>query len=166
MNKADRRRWRAAAGMDDLGELVIAWLHGEVTETPSHCAEPDPETIPLIPALTIVNRGGLVTENSQLAEDSWGGYVTGFATDATTARIRAAVSRAGLTMTACRAGEHGARHWHCPRRAVLSLWTGACPAAAKVLNDCWFMTVEDLRPARNDLLWGTLAAAIGQRKRT
>lgn len=163
MNRADRRRWRQAATLADLGELVIAWLNGEVTETPSHGAVPDPETCPLIQALIIVNRGG-VTENSQLAEDSWNAWVSGFATDATLARIRAAAAGTRLTVTACRRGEHAGSHrpWRggCPGRAVLRFWEDSCPSVGRVLRDCWYVTVEDPRPGRNDLLWGTLTAAV------
>ena len=43
----------------DLGELVIAWLNGEIRETPGHCGPPAAETLPLIPALTVLNLRGL-----------------------------------------------------------------------------------------------------------
>src|ERR1035441_5983858 len=68
MSKRDAARWASARNMADLGELVIAWLNGEITQTPGHCGPPDDETGPLRPALTVLNRGGFVTDNSQLAE--------------------------------------------------------------------------------------------------
>jgi hypothetical protein len=92
VNRHDRKAWKSARTLDDLGELVIRWLNGEITETPDHMAEPDPETVPLIDALTVINRGGLITVMSQRAESdggqAWNTWVDGFATDAVLERLR------------------------------------------------------------------------------
>lgn len=170
MKRADRRRWREATGLADLGELFVAWLHGEIAETPAHGGGPDPETNPLTEVLTSVNRAGFVTDNSQLAEtiggETWNTWVEGFATDETLGRIRAAAAGTGLTVTACRGREHGERHglgtgWQCPGRSARSFWSDSCPRTAGELRNSWYVMVSDPEPGRNELLWGTLARVAG-----
>lgn len=171
LRRADARRWRSAASLADLGELVIAWMHRELADTPAHHGM-DPETIPLIPALTAVNRAGFITDNSQLAETTdygtWNTWVTGFATDTVLARVRTAAAGTELTVTGCRGREHSGWHpwpiwltkltgWGCPGRTALSFWADACPAVADDLERCWYVRVTDPEPGRNDLLWSTLA---------
>jgi hypothetical protein len=168
MSRKDAARWKTARTMEDLGELVIAWLNGEVTQTPGHCGPPCEETIPLIPALTVINRGGFVTDNSQLAEtvngSTWNTWVDGFASDETLARIRAAAAGTDLVVMACRGRHHEHqqkfRFQPCPRRDVTDFWATACPHAADVLWDAWWVYVEDPEPGRNDLLWSTLTLAL------
>lgn len=65
--------WNSASTLDDLALATIAFLHGELQETPSHGGEPDEETAELIPVLTSINRAGLVTTGSQPGHmDEWG----------------------------------------------------------------------------------------------
>jgi hypothetical protein len=169
MSKHDRDRWSSVRDMDGLGETVIAWLHGEVTRTPAHAGPPDDETYPLIPALEVINRGGFVTDNSQLAEtcggSSWNTWVCGFASDATLERLREAVAGMPLVLGACRGRVHGCRPrraWlqPCPRRDATDFWADACPRAADALWRTWWIHIEDPQPGRNDLLWVTLANAL------
>jgi hypothetical protein len=165
--------------MDDLAELVVTWLNGDLQETPGHGAPPDPETIPLVPALTVINRGGFITDNSQLAETrddgrAWNTWVSGFATDATLARLHRAVRGTPLTMTACRGKLHECGRtgfftfnrrlnlWPCPSREVLGNWSGACPHVTE-LDDAWYVQVEDPQPGRNDLMWPALVNALKDR---
>jgi len=169
MSRADAARWRTARTLDDLGDLVIAWLNGEVERTPGHCGPPDPETRPLIGVLTTVNRGGFVTDNSQLAESmdgrTWNTWVMGFASDEALARIREAAVGTPLAVRACRGKVHGCdRRWlhPCPRRETLAFWADACPDAADELRRTWWVEVEDPEPGRNDLLWPLLAKATGR----
>jgi hypothetical protein len=156
--------------MADLGELVIAWLLGEITQTPGHYGPPCDETIPLIPSLTVLNRGGFVSDNSQLAESidghTWNTWVDGFATDETLTRIRKAVVGTPLIVRACRGRIHQHErnrfvHVPCPRTDVTDFWATACPQVADALWDTWFVTIEDPEPGRNDLLWPVIAAALG-----
>jgi hypothetical protein len=169
MSRADAARWKSARTMADLGELFIAWLNREVDWTPGHCGGPCDETLPLIPALTVINRGGFVTDNSQLAETwegrTWNTDVDGFATDETLAKIRAAAEGTDLTVLACRDRYHEHRgkfrFQPCPRRDVTDFWADACPDAADELWGTWWVYIEDPQPGRNDLLWPTLAAALG-----
>jgi len=166
MSRADAARWKSATSMADLGELVIAWLHGEIIQTPGHCGPPCDETIPLIPSLTALNRAGFVTDNSQLAEfmggRTWNTWVEGFASDETLARIREACGGTDLTVTACRGCAHecdGSQvWWFCPWREVAGFWAERCPQVADELYDCWFVHVEDPEPGRNDRLWPALEA--------
>ena len=113
MSHSDAARWASCRDMADLGEMVVAWLNGEVAQNPGHCGPPCAETIPLIPVLTAVNRAGFVTDNSQRADSSgdrtWNAWVSGWADDATLARIRAATTGAGLSAAACRRTSHRVR---------------------------------------------------------
>lgn len=174
MSRSDAARWRSARSMKDLGELVIAWLDGHVTQTPGHCGPPCDETIPLIPSLTILNRGGFVTDNSQLAESmdgrTWNTWVSGFASGATLESIREACDGTDLEVSTCRGHVHqcdcgGPRHhgfyWACPWRECLGFWADRCPDVADELYGCWFVVIEDPEPGRNDLLWPTLEKALG-----
>lgn len=169
MSRADRARWASARTMAGLGELVIAWLHGEITQTPGHCGPPCDETIPLIPVLEILNRAGFVTDNSQLAETidgrTWNTWVSGWADDATLARIRTATAGTGLIAAACRRTTHECDRmpsfWCCPWHDSVCFWSARCPAMADAFQDLWYVNVEDPEPGRDDLLWSTLAAALG-----
>jgi hypothetical protein len=170
VKRADRAAWRSATTMADLGELVVAWLNGQLRQTPGHLGPPAAETIPLIPALTLANRAGFVTDNSQAADSHegrvWEAWVTGFASDATLAGLRAAVAGTPLILDACRGREHGAHRWlMCPRREVLGFWLDRCRHAAAGLDAAWWVTITDPEPGRNDRLWPALAvfAAGGTR---
>jgi hypothetical protein len=168
MSRRDAERWASAAGMDDLGELVTAWLRGEIAQTPGHCGPPCGETIPLTGVLTLVNRAGFVTENSQRAGSRgariWNAWVEGFASGGTVKRLREMTDGTELNIVACRSGAHeydGSLIRHlaiCPRRAVLGFWCDACPGAAAELAETWSVLVEDPEPGRNDRLWSALEA--------
>jgi len=169
MNRADRKAWRSARTLTDLGELVVRWLNGEVTQTPGHCGPPCGETFPLIPALTVVNRGGFVTDNSQLAKSmdgrTWNTWVSGFAPDEIRARLGKAVTGTPLLLTACRGchhecGQRADEWWHCPWKDAADFWAERCPLVEGELYGCWYVEISDPEPGRNDLLWGTLTRAL------
>lgn len=40
MSRGDKAAWRSARTMGDLGELVIAWLRGEIVQTPGTAGLP------------------------------------------------------------------------------------------------------------------------------
>jgi hypothetical protein len=67
MSMADRRRWRTARTMADLGELMALWLEGEIESRPGYQPRygPDPETKHLVPTLAALCRAGYVTTQSQ-----------------------------------------------------------------------------------------------------
>lgn len=168
MSKKDAARWASARSMADLGEMVIEWLNGEIQQTPGHCAPPCDETIPLTSALIAINRGGFVTDNSQLAESragwTWNTWVEGFAPDATLIRLREAVAGTPLILTACRRRVHEcdrAHHWsYCPWSEVTGQWADRCPAVTGELYDSWFVSIADPEPGRNDRLWPALRDAL------
>lgn len=169
MSHSDAARWASCRDMADLGEMVVAWLNGEVAQNPGHCGPPCAETIPLIPVLTAVNRAGFVTDNSQRADSSgdrtWNAWVSGWADDATLARIRAATTGAGLSAAACRRTSHECDRmpsfWFCPWHDSVCFWWDRCPAMGNAFNDLWYVNVEDPEPGRNDRLWPALEAFAG-----
>lgn len=172
MNRSDRKAWRNARTLDDLGALVVRWLNGELTETPDHMGPPEDETVPLAGALTVVNRGGFITVMSQLgggdADETWNAWVDGFATDAVLNRLRKAVDGTRLVLTACRGLVHDHEqndHWYrnrCQWRMVAGYWQERCPAIAEELAGCWLASVTDPEDGRNDLLWPNLAYALSK----
>jgi hypothetical protein len=172
MSRADAARWASCRDMADLGEMVVAWLNGEVAQTPGHCGPPCDETIPLIPVLTAVNRAGFVTDNSQRAGCRAGrtcnAWVIGFADDEVQARLFEATQGTGLDMDSCcaSAGAHGCYErpwggWSCPAADSARFWQDACPHAAGALRDIWWVYIEDPEDGRNDRLWPALEAFAG-----
>lgn len=67
MGRADRRRWKAAKTVADLGELMALWLEGEIDSRPGYQPHfgPDDETKHLVPTLAALCRAGYVTTQSQ-----------------------------------------------------------------------------------------------------
>jgi hypothetical protein len=133
MNRHDRKRWASAQTLADLGALMIAWLNGEMRETPGHLGPPCEETISLIPVLIACNRAGFVTIGSQpgKVETCAGGLceqragVEGIADAAALARLREAIKGTGLRLITHRAPR---RQWR---------WSGATHEDAMVVTrDC------------------------------
>lgn len=61
MPAAERRLWREAATLDELGELTARWLTGRITSQPGYqprCG-PDDETRDLIHTLARACRAGI-----------------------------------------------------------------------------------------------------------
>ncbi|WP_331740045.1 hypothetical protein OH749_31210 (plasmid) [Streptomyces albidoflavus] len=67
MSRADRRTWRAARTVTDLGELMARWLEGDIASRPGYEARwgPEDETTPLVPTLAALCRAGYITTGSQ-----------------------------------------------------------------------------------------------------
>ncbi|MEU3189495.1 hypothetical protein ABZ686_02370 [Streptomyces sp. NPDC006992] len=77
MSRADRRRWRSATTLAELGDLMAQWLEGRIASQPGYqpnCG-PDEETEPFVGLLAAANRLGWVTTCSQpgVAETGWDG---------------------------------------------------------------------------------------------
>jgi len=111
MSRADRREWEQARTLTELGELTARWLEGDIASQPGYRPNCGParETTELIPTLAKLNRAGYVTRlGSQPGLPPTEGYdgrlwsqraaVSGFADDATTARILTAVDGTGLRL--------------------------------------------------------------------
>ncbi|WP_031099057.1 DUF6919 domain-containing protein [Streptomyces sp. NRRL S-15] len=67
MSRADRRRWKSARTVADLGELMSLWLEGEIASRPGYAPRygPDEETAHLVPSLAALCRAGYITTCSQ-----------------------------------------------------------------------------------------------------
>ncbi|AZK98814.1 hypothetical protein GTW66_18865 [Streptomyces sp. SID5473] len=67
MSRADRRRWKSARSVLDLGTLMALWLEGEIASRPGYQPRfgPDEETAHLVPTLAALCRAGYVTTCSQ-----------------------------------------------------------------------------------------------------
>ncbi|WP_331731447.1 hypothetical protein [Kitasatospora sp. NBC_01300] len=70
MSRADRRTWRSATSLADLGQLTARWLEGTLASQPGYAPNfgPDAETTQtpgLVRVLALCNRSGYVTECSQ-----------------------------------------------------------------------------------------------------
>ena len=128
MNRADRRAWKQARTLTELGELAARWLEGDIASQPGYRPNCGParETAGLIPTLARLNRAGYYTVGSQPGLAPTEGHdgrvwtqraaVTGFADDDTWDRIRTAVERARqLVLIAHRTPPRG-RVWTRPRR--------------------------------------------------
>lgn len=181
MKRADRKRWAGARSLADMGILTVAWLHGDLGQTPGYGAPADPETKPHIPVLAAANLAGFVTDNSQSASSpaeaeqhgwQWNAWVCGLVDHASLARLRAAIDGTPLDLEAwCRGREHHGhdtrwpfRWWHCPRHDVTGLYANRCPGAATQIAAAWHVVLADPQPGRNDRLWPALerfAAASG-----
>lgn len=74
--RQERKRWRAACSLHDLGQLTAAWLEGEIASQPGYAPNcgPDLETEELIPVLARANRAGYVTAGSQPGVDEETGF--------------------------------------------------------------------------------------------
>jgi hypothetical protein len=164
----DRAQWASAQTMADLGGLVVAWLDGEVQDTPSGDGPPMDETVQVAPVLAAANRAGFVTENSQMAGEhggtAWEAWVCGFATDDTLAALREAVPEP-LTVDACRGSHHEGHNplWpfsFCPGAEGRSLWARQCPQVEE-LKSAWAVMITDPEPGRNDRLWPALEVFAG-----
>lgn len=96
MSRSDRKLWRSATTLAELGELTARWLEGDIRSRPGYqprCG-PDPETTEtpgLVDVLAAANRAGYLTIGSQPGEpptEGWDGQlweqraaVDGFAHD-------------------------------------------------------------------------------------
>ncbi|CAL9677820.1 hypothetical protein SUDANB105_08131 (plasmid) [Streptomyces sp. enrichment culture] len=70
------RRWKTAATLADLGDLMALWLEGEIASWPGYApgCGPDEETRELIPTLAAANRAGYITIASQPGVDPESGF--------------------------------------------------------------------------------------------
>ncbi|MGW0647315.1 DUF6919 domain-containing protein [Streptomyces umbrinus] len=71
MSRSDRRRWKAATTLGELGRLMALWLEGEIASWPGYQPGygPEEETRDLVPTLAAANLAGYVTIASQPGVD-------------------------------------------------------------------------------------------------
>lgn len=108
MSRSDRRRWRSARTVADLGALMALWLEGKLRSWPGYMPGygPEEETTHLLPSLAALNRAGFLTIASQPGGAGTGYYdrwweqraaVEGFVSDRTLyKRLLDAAEAAGL----------------------------------------------------------------------
>ncbi|WP_158721404.1 DUF6919 domain-containing protein [Streptomyces sp. NRRL S-241] len=77
MSRSDRRAWRSARTLADLGRRTADWLEGRLASQPGYMPRcgPDEESAELVPSLVALNRAGFMTTCSQpgLAEYGYDG---------------------------------------------------------------------------------------------
>jgi hypothetical protein len=67
MKRFERKLWRSATTLSDLGDLTARWLDRDIEQHPGYPtkAGPDPETRQIARELAAINRAGFVTYGSQ-----------------------------------------------------------------------------------------------------
>lgn len=190
MSGADKRRWRSAESLQDLGALVASWLIGDIASQPGyqpHCG-PEEETQHLIPVLVAVNRLGFVTDGSQPGLAGYGydhhwweqrAAVSGMVDDPELRdRLVAAAELAGLTvvqhdMTPRRHAEgvpatrslgrvHTRFGGFLPVRDLRTVWQPEI-IGRRVFDKvvaAWQLTLIDPEWGRDDVLWEALAEVV------
>jgi hypothetical protein len=192
MSRTDKRRWRSAAGLHDLGSLVASWLTGDIASQPGYqpnCG-PDEETQHLIPVLVAVNRLGYVTDASQPGENAFGtngrwweqrAAVSGLVDDPQLRdRLVAAAELAGLTVvqhgmtprrhaegvpvTRCEGHVYTAFGSFLPIRDLRAVWPPHIIGrrAFGKVAEAWQLTLIDPEWGRDDVLWEALAEVVRQ----
>lgn len=114
MNRADRKLWRTARNLPELGHLMAAWLEGEIESRPGYHGLTDLDSPELTALCARLCRAGVVTHQSQAAQ-TWAIdgrtkkarlYIMAFADDTTVARLHAACSDTDLGLIANRTPDH------------------------------------------------------------
>jgi hypothetical protein len=72
MNLRDRKAWKSARTLEDLGELTAQWIEGKIGEQPAYHGTTDIESPEMVPVLAALNRAGYVTIQSQQGSDGPG----------------------------------------------------------------------------------------------
>lgn len=181
MNRVDRRLWRSARTLADLGGLMARWLEGGIRTQPGYYGRTDLDTPELTTLCARLCRAGVVTHQSQAAQ-SWpdGGRITqarlfieAFADDSTVAQLHAACSGTDLRLIANRTP---GRAWFrrgdrdripvvttydggvrlsltspIPRRYVDLMWEGIHRDAHAAVLDAWQVAIVDPEWGRNEL---------------
>ncbi|MFD8992285.1 DUF6919 domain-containing protein [Streptomyces goshikiensis] len=190
MSRADKRRWRSAENLPDLGHLVASWLIGDLASLVGYqpnCG-PDEETQHLIPVLVAVNRLGFVTDSSQPGfagtghDNHWWeqrAAVSGLVDDPELRdRLVAAAEVAGLTVVQhdMRPRRHaegvpvtrrlGTVHTRfgrfLPVRDLRTVWQPEIIGrrAFEQVTTAWQVTLIDPQWGRDEVLWEALAEVV------
>lgn len=188
MNRADRKRWQAARSLADLCDLTARWLEGDLKQTPGHAGPPCPETIGLIPVLAAANRAGFLTDDSQPgvpwdeSESCQYAAVTGFVADENLDALRESldlvellfIEHRAVRRTICKdsvtvtvdGGEDFTRYGQQISRKALKWQFEMCqPSAVQAVCDAWQVTIVEMEPGRNSVLWPALAEFAGVTQR-
>ena len=180
MSRTDRRSWREARTLSDLGELTALWLEGRIGSQPGYAPGygPDPETVPLIPVLAAANRSGYLTTASQPGEDGpssrgerWEqraaveGHVADRALldrlvrDARRAGLLTSVAAGHIVVTRVDGRDYTAFGLELKRRDMNLAWAGISHQARAEVDQSTRLTIVDPTYGPSDRLWRALAAA-------
>lgn len=190
MAPGERALWAQANTLDDLCQLNIAWLNGELSCTPWYCGslDVDEELAPgLTDALIALTRAGFLTDNSQGAYDGpdyaaspWEAWVSGYADDATFEWLAGVVRGTDYRICAWPPADSRStwRRAHLVGDAPDSATGGGGSAMSAgdiraIYRDCtddaigaicaaWQVTIYDPEPGRNDM-WALLQQAAEDR---
>ena len=186
MSRSDRRAWRTATTLTDLGQLMARYLQGDLASRPGYQpnCRPDPETSPeILHTLAALNRAGFLTTDSQPGtmgtgfDGAWWSQraaVTGFV-DNRTLLAELLVTAAdhalqtvvtggtekhrpdGITITTRNNQPMTAFGRHTGRRDLHAMWPGTSRPAFAALALAWQVTI--LAPeygASGQRMWTTL----------
>jgi hypothetical protein len=151
--------WGSATSLDDLGDLIVAWLDGRIWSTPALQGPPDPEIMPLADSLSAAARSGLLVIGARAADDHDGAWADALATDETVARLRAAAAGTPLVTAACRGVTHECGRtgwWFCPWKEQTDWWASRCPLVWKQVYGLWHVSVFDPEGCRSGRLGAVL----------
>ncbi|WP_331736883.1 hypothetical protein OG426_55575 (plasmid) [Streptomyces canus] len=185
MNRSERKQWKAARTLTDLGQLTAAWWEGTVRNLPGHRANhrPHPTLSLHTPVLATANRAGFLIPAAQvgLAEGpvQRRAAVQGFAADWTLIRrLVDAAEKAGLkivirdwldaefgrsdTGITVTTGDKGdILFGEALGLGDLKAMWPKLPHAVDAVADAQQITLADPQFGPSTLLWDTLAAATG-----
>lgn len=189
--RADRKLWRQAETLADLGGLMGRWLEGELTVWPGYAvAGPDEETRDLVPVLARANRTGFLTDQSQPGFDGPGfdgtrwqqrAAVSGLVAEEellfALARVAEAhrltilvrttderSSRPAVTVTKVDGEAYTGFGARLSRRQLRHLWRGVSRPALDEIAAAWQVTLVDPHYGPDDRLWAALDEAINVAK--
>jgi len=179
MDNTDDLTWATARTLDQLGELTARWLEGTVAEHANGHDVPDEETAPLVPTLIAINRAGVFTDFSQPGQPWDDGSaqraaLTGWCNEETRSRLAAVIGPTELILLA----EQGVSGVQIPVTYDVGepfTWVGGAldadylpdsypevhPDGIAAMAVNWHVTVIDPVWGRSDLLWPTVATALG-----
>ena len=165
-------------GVERLAALNVEWLEGRADDYPLYGAEPDPETVPLIPMLVAMNRAGYATTFSQPGElgDNWNqrAAVEGYCEEATASKLVQLTIDGDLIVLAYGPGEEsllqlpvttagGRVHTIIGQVAdPLDDMPDVEPGIVIGLVSAWTVAVIDPVWGRDDLLWPAVVDALGR----
>lgn len=189
MSARDRRAWRSANTVADLGQQMARWLEGDLKSWPGYQPNygPDDETRRLIPTLAALNRAGYLTTCSQPGEMGPGfdgawwcqrAAVCGFVSDrALLAQLLlAAADNALLTVvsggqetywpepipvTTRNSEAHTVFGAHLGRQDLRTMWPAVSGGAFSAVEEAWQVAiiVPDFG-ASGERMWPVLATAL------
>lgn len=175
----DDARWRQPLTLPELGRLTARWLEGSASRLPWNGESgPDPETRPLVPYLTAMNRLGYTTEFSQPGiANAQRASVAGFCERAQAECLASVSLESDLIVVTEYPGveatyelpitqDEGRTFTVLAGRPVVDETWGLHPRTVALLSECHYVSICDPCWGRDDLLWVSVVAALQRDHRT